>query len=190
MQDISCKSQILCLSLNDHQPNLFLEGSKFLSHLNSSFIVSNFTLWVIGLGHRVVQPQKAISSIIYLIDDSAIRNPTIKFNACVETAFKDTFHLNHKFALDGCDPSSYGGILWCFGQFDGPKGNSKLFGSGFYCLVNLQGPHIICSSYNLEIMEKWRYQTRHEILYVLVTLKQAEKWRCQMRHEIEAISQD
>lgn len=28
--------------------------------------------------------------------------------------------LNHRFALDGRDPSSYGGILWCFGQFDRP----------------------------------------------------------------------
>lgn len=22
-------------------------------------------------------------------------------------------HVNHKYALDGCDPCSYGGILWC-----------------------------------------------------------------------------
>jgi deoxyribodipyrimidine photo-lyase len=29
--------------------------------------------------------------------------------------------LNHRFALDGCDPASYGGVLWCFGLFDGPK---------------------------------------------------------------------
>lgn len=29
--------------------------------------------------------------------------------------------LNHHFALDGLDPCSYGGLLWCFGQFDGPK---------------------------------------------------------------------
>ncbi len=28
--------------------------------------------------------------------------------------------LNHRYALDGRDPSSYGGILWCFGQFDRP----------------------------------------------------------------------
>ena len=28
--------------------------------------------------------------------------------------------LNHRFALDGRDPNSYGGILWCFGQFDRP----------------------------------------------------------------------
>ncbi len=28
--------------------------------------------------------------------------------------------LNHRFALDGRDPNSYGGLLWCFGQFDRP----------------------------------------------------------------------
>ncbi len=28
--------------------------------------------------------------------------------------------LNHRFALDGRDPASFGGILWCLGQFDRP----------------------------------------------------------------------
>ena len=28
--------------------------------------------------------------------------------------------LNHRYALDGCDPASYGGLLWCVGQFDRP----------------------------------------------------------------------
>ena len=28
--------------------------------------------------------------------------------------------LNHRYALDGRDPSSYGGILWCLGAFDRP----------------------------------------------------------------------
>ena len=28
--------------------------------------------------------------------------------------------LNHREALDGNDPSSYGGLLWCLGQFDRP----------------------------------------------------------------------
>ncbi|KAK9817818.1 hypothetical protein WJX72_002689 [[Myrmecia] bisecta] len=48
-----------------------------------------------------------------------------------ETALKQTIHLNHKFALDGCDPCSYAGILWCYGQFDGPKGSDStpIYGS-------------------------------------------------------------
>ncbi|SMP71675.1 hypothetical protein SAMN06265222_11496 [Neorhodopirellula lusitana] len=35
-------------------------------------------------------------------------------------ALKRLIDLNHRFALDGRDPASYGGILWCLGQFDRP----------------------------------------------------------------------
>lgn len=35
-------------------------------------------------------------------------------------ALKTILDLNHRYALDGRDPSSYGGILWCLGQFDRP----------------------------------------------------------------------
>lgn len=37
-----------------------------------------------------------------------------------EEALARLLDLNHRFALDGRDPSSYGGILWCLGQFDRP----------------------------------------------------------------------
>ena len=37
-----------------------------------------------------------------------------------ETALAHLLDLNHRLALDGRDPSSYGGILWCLGQFDRP----------------------------------------------------------------------
>ena len=36
------------------------------------------------------------------------------------TALDTIIDLNHRFALDGRDPASYGGILWCLGQFDRP----------------------------------------------------------------------
>ena len=35
-------------------------------------------------------------------------------------AWNKLVDLNHKFALDGRDPASYGGLLWCLGQFDRP----------------------------------------------------------------------
>lgn len=35
-------------------------------------------------------------------------------------ALKRLIDLNHRYALDGRDPASYGGILWCLGQFDRP----------------------------------------------------------------------
>ena len=37
-----------------------------------------------------------------------------------EEALARTIDLNHRYALDGRDPASYGGILWCFGAFDRP----------------------------------------------------------------------
>ena len=43
--------------------------------------------------------------------------------------------LNHRYALDGRDPASYGGLLWCLGQFDRPfRPETKVFG-----LVRPQG---------------------------------------------------
>ena len=35
-------------------------------------------------------------------------------------AYRVLEHLNNKYALDGRDPNSYTGILWCFGLFDRP----------------------------------------------------------------------
>jgi predicted NAD/FAD-dependent oxidoreductase len=38
--------------------------------------------------------------------------------------------LNHRYALDGRDPSSYDKLLWCFGQFDRPfEPEAPLFGT-------------------------------------------------------------
>jgi hypothetical protein len=37
-----------------------------------------------------------------------------------ELAYRTLVHLNNKYALDGRDPNSWSGILWCFGLFDRP----------------------------------------------------------------------
>jgi photolyase PhrII len=37
-----------------------------------------------------------------------------------QQALERLIDLNHRYALDGRDPASYGGILWCLGQFDRP----------------------------------------------------------------------
>ncbi|MBL8815014.1 MAG: FAD-dependent oxidoreductase [Planctomyces sp.] len=37
-----------------------------------------------------------------------------------QRAMQMAFDLNDRYALDGRDPASVGGILWCFGQFDRP----------------------------------------------------------------------
>jgi hypothetical protein len=36
--------------------------------------------------------------------------------AAPQEALALALHLNHRHALDGCDPCSYSGVLWCFGQ--------------------------------------------------------------------------
>lgn len=37
-----------------------------------------------------------------------------------EAALETLRDLNHRYALDGRDPASYGGLLWCLGAFDRP----------------------------------------------------------------------
>jgi deoxyribodipyrimidine photo-lyase len=37
-------------------------------------------------------------------------------------------HLNDRWALDGRDPNSYAGILWCLGKFDRPFAERPVWG--------------------------------------------------------------
>lgn len=54
---------------------------------------------------------------------------TLQWSATPEEALARTIALNHRFALDGRDPASFGGILWCFGQFDRPhRPDAKVLG--------------------------------------------------------------
>ena len=44
----------------------------------------------------------------------------LKWTRDPQSALATLIDLNHRYALDGRDPASYGGILWCLGQFDRP----------------------------------------------------------------------
>ncbi|MCU0712462.1 MAG: NAD(P)-binding protein [Pirellula sp.] len=44
----------------------------------------------------------------------------LKWTKTSSEALRTLIDLNHRYALDGRDPASYGGILWCLGQFDRP----------------------------------------------------------------------
>ena len=44
----------------------------------------------------------------------------IEWSRTPEEAYRTLVHLNNKYALDGRDPNSWSGILWCFGLFDRP----------------------------------------------------------------------
>lgn len=50
-----------------------------------------------------------------------------------QAALSALLHANHRWALDGCDPASYSGVLWCFGMFDSPKASADTPVSG--CLA-------------------------------------------------------
>ena len=44
----------------------------------------------------------------------------LNWTATPQDALDLLFELNNRYALDGSDPNSYGGILWCLGLFDRP----------------------------------------------------------------------
>ena len=44
----------------------------------------------------------------------------LDWTASPHDALAMAIDLNHRYALDGRDPASYGGLLWCFGLFDRP----------------------------------------------------------------------
>jgi deoxyribodipyrimidine photo-lyase len=53
----------------------------------------------------------------------------LEWSASPAEAYRVLEHLNNKYALDGRDPNSYTGILWCFGLFDRPWApERKIFG--------------------------------------------------------------
>jgi deoxyribodipyrimidine photo-lyase len=57
----------------------------------------------------------------------------LEWSASPAEAYRTLEHLNNKYALDGRDPNSYTGILWCFGLFDRPwPPERKIFGSVRY----------------------------------------------------------
>ncbi|PYS98798.1 MAG: deoxyribodipyrimidine photolyase [Acidobacteria bacterium] len=53
----------------------------------------------------------------------------IAWSPTYEIAFETLVHLNNKYCLDGRDPNSYAGILWCFGKHDRPWMQRPVFGT-------------------------------------------------------------
>ncbi|MBK8305360.1 MAG: hypothetical protein IPK98_19070 [Chloracidobacterium sp.] len=52
----------------------------------------------------------------------------ISWSPSYEVAFETLVHLNNKYCLDGRDPNSYAGILWCFGKHDRAWFERPVFG--------------------------------------------------------------
>lgn len=64
----------------------------------------------------------------------------IEWRPTYEGAFVLLEHLNNKYALDGRDPNSYAGILWCFGKHDRAWGPERpIFGKLRYMTSRSMG---------------------------------------------------
>ena len=63
----------------------------------------------------------------------------IEWQRSYEMAFELLVHLNNKYALDGRDPNSYAGILWCFGKHDRPWFEREIFGTLRYMTSQSMG---------------------------------------------------
>ena len=82
-------------------------------------------------GHKVWDAMQA-----YLIATGELHNnarmgwgkAVIGWSASPEEGLATLLDLNHRFALDGHAPPSYGGVLGCFGLFEGPKAESHVYG--------------------------------------------------------------
>jgi deoxyribodipyrimidine photo-lyase len=57
----------------------------------------------------------------------------LEWSKTPEQALASAIFLNDRYAVDGRDPNSYSGILWCFGRYDRAWGPERpIFGSVRY----------------------------------------------------------
>ena len=63
----------------------------------------------------------------------------IAWSPSYEVAFETLVHLNNKYCLDGRNPNSYAGILWCFGKHDRPWMERPVFGQIRYMTSSSTG---------------------------------------------------
>ena len=72
----------------------------------------------------------------------------IEWQPNYEAAFAVLEHLNNKYALDGRDPNSYAGILWCFGKHDRAWGPERpVFGKLRYMTSRSMGRKFDAKAY-------------------------------------------
>ncbi|HVF88114.1 MAG TPA: deoxyribodipyrimidine photo-lyase [Pyrinomonadaceae bacterium] len=72
----------------------------------------------------------------------------IEWRASYEDAFRLLEHLNNKYALDGRNPNSYAGILWCFGKHDRAWGPERpVFGKLRYMTSQSMARKIVAKKY-------------------------------------------
>jgi deoxyribodipyrimidine photo-lyase len=75
----------------------------------------------------------------------------IEWQPNYESAFAVLEHLNNKYALDGRDPNSYAGILWCFGKHDTAWPERSIFGKIRYMTSRSTGKKFDSKAY----IQRW-----------------------------------
>jgi len=74
--------------------------------------------------------------------------------------------LNHRYALDGRDPCSYGGLLWCLGQFDRPFSPAQpIFGTVRPRPIEEHAGRMRVSSYT-EKIDRWPMGARPRVAVI------------------------
>jgi len=80
--------------------------------------------WEAGATHdplwNAAQRELALTGTIHNYLRMLRGKKVIEWSRTPEEAYRTLVHLNNKYALDGRDPNSWSGILWCFGLFDRP----------------------------------------------------------------------
>ena len=92
---------------NDARPNVYSNEQLARGQTNDAF-------WNVAQKSLLVQGE--LHNNVRMTWGKAILN----WKQDPEDALATIIDLNHRYALDGRDPASYGGILWCLGQFDRP----------------------------------------------------------------------
>jgi deoxyribodipyrimidine photo-lyase len=77
---------------------------------------------------NAAQRELAITGLLHNYVRMLWGKKVIEWQRTYEMAFELLVHLNNKYALDGRDPNSYAGILWCFGKHDRPWPEREIFG--------------------------------------------------------------
>lgn len=77
---------------------------------------------------NAAQQQLLQSGIIHNYARMLWGKQIVRWAPTYEDARAWMFHLNDRYALDGRDPNSVGGIMWCFGLWDRSWGNKPIWG--------------------------------------------------------------
>ncbi|GAB4550985.1 MAG: NAD(P)-binding protein [Phycisphaerales bacterium] len=78
-----------------------------------------------------------------------------QWTADTSEALRLLIDLNHRYALDGNNPNSYGGLLWCLGQFDRPfKPEEPVLGSVRPRSTHVHAQRLDPAAYNAVVRER------------------------------------